>query len=332
MVYLDSVFALNAAVDYALCLLTARLAGAPLRRGRYLLAACLGGVYGAAVFLPETVWLSSLPVQIAAGGLMTLIAYGKEDNWLRLTLLFWLISCGLAGAVLGLSLVLRRKGGGILALSGAALCLALWLAFRSAVENGAQGKLLSVRVCVGGKVVSGVALRDTGNRLRDPISGQPVLILAPGKAGQLLPAVITEIGFQDPTKALEQLQSDAPELRPRLLPYRSMGKPFGLLLTIRADWVEVQGIREEGIPVALAPSRLGEGYDALWGGTDQQGGKHEGLGNTLVAAAEKKLGSRAGGPLHRRQRCPSTAADPGAGGVLIGAHRADGGAAGADRA
>lgn len=39
VVYVDSVFVLNAAMDYLLLLLTARLAGVPLRRRRYLLAA-----------------------------------------------------------------------------------------------------------------------------------------------------------------------------------------------------------------------------------------------------------------------------------------------------
>ena len=50
VVYLDSVFTLNTLMDYLLCLATARLAGIPLRRGRYLLAALAGGAYAAAVF------------------------------------------------------------------------------------------------------------------------------------------------------------------------------------------------------------------------------------------------------------------------------------------
>ena len=45
VVYVDSVFVLNALMDYLLVLCAARLAGIPLRRRRYLLAGLLGGAY-----------------------------------------------------------------------------------------------------------------------------------------------------------------------------------------------------------------------------------------------------------------------------------------------
>ena len=48
MVYVDSVFVLNALMDYLLVLCAARLAGIPLRRRRYLLAGLLGGAYAVA--------------------------------------------------------------------------------------------------------------------------------------------------------------------------------------------------------------------------------------------------------------------------------------------
>ena len=53
VVYVDSVFILNGVMDYLLLLVTARLAGIPLRRRRYLLAALAGAAYAVAVFLPE---------------------------------------------------------------------------------------------------------------------------------------------------------------------------------------------------------------------------------------------------------------------------------------
>ena len=52
VVYVDSVFVLNGLMDYLLLLVTARLAGIPLRRRRYLLAALAGAAYAVAVFLP----------------------------------------------------------------------------------------------------------------------------------------------------------------------------------------------------------------------------------------------------------------------------------------
>ena len=93
MVYVDSVFILNGVMDYLLLLVTARLAGIPLRRRRYLLAALAGAAYAVAVFLPGMGFLSAPPVKAAAGVLMALIAYGGETRLARLTLLFFALSC-----------------------------------------------------------------------------------------------------------------------------------------------------------------------------------------------------------------------------------------------
>ena len=73
VVYVDSVFLLNGAMDYLLLLCTARLAGLRLQRGRYALAAVLGGAYAVAVFLPGLAFLSAMPVKFAAGVLLALI-------------------------------------------------------------------------------------------------------------------------------------------------------------------------------------------------------------------------------------------------------------------
>ena len=82
VVYVDSVFVLNTLMDYLLVLSTARLAGIPLRRGRYLLAGLLGGAYAVAVFLPGLEFLAETPVKLVVGVLLALIAYGGEERLL----------------------------------------------------------------------------------------------------------------------------------------------------------------------------------------------------------------------------------------------------------
>ena len=96
VIYIDSVFALNALMDYLLLLSAARLAGLPLRRRRYVLGALAGGAYAAAVFLPGLSFLAASPVKLAAGVLLGLIAYGGEEKLLRLLLLFFAVSCAMA--------------------------------------------------------------------------------------------------------------------------------------------------------------------------------------------------------------------------------------------
>ena len=73
VVYLDSVFLFNALLDYLLFLSTARLAGIPLRRRRYLLSGVLGRLYAAAVFLPGGGFLTETLVKAGVGLLLALM-------------------------------------------------------------------------------------------------------------------------------------------------------------------------------------------------------------------------------------------------------------------
>ena len=97
VIYADSLFALSLLTDYLLCLATARFCRLTLRRGRYLLAALLGAVYAVAVFLPGLGWLASVPVQLAAAGLMGLAAFGGEARLGRCMAAFLALSATFGG-------------------------------------------------------------------------------------------------------------------------------------------------------------------------------------------------------------------------------------------
>ena len=104
VVYLDRVVLLNLAVDYLLLLATARLAGLPLRRGRLGLAAALGALYAAAVFLPGCRELAHPLCRLAAGTAMCRLVWRRERRPWRLTALFFLLSGALAGRLLAMGL------------------------------------------------------------------------------------------------------------------------------------------------------------------------------------------------------------------------------------
>ena len=70
MIYADSLFALNMAIDYFLLLCSAKISGAELRRWRFAAAAALGGAYAVACVLPGMGFLSSGAVKLAAAALM----------------------------------------------------------------------------------------------------------------------------------------------------------------------------------------------------------------------------------------------------------------------
>ena len=343
VVYIDSVFVLNTLMDYLLCLVTARLAGIPLRRRRYLLAALAGGGYAVAVFLPGCGFLAAAPVKLAVGVCVTLIAYGGEEHLARLTLLLFALSCDLAGCVMALGVLAGSAvpmvngifytdvDTKVLLIAAGSADLVLTVVFRAAARHNIEGEVLTVRICMEGKTIKLAALRDNGNSLREPMGGRPVLVLAYGALDTVLPRPVRQILTRDrlgrPTELLEPLMAAMPGLRPRLLPYHAVGTDSGFLLVIRTDWVEVGGICYQGAPVALAPSALGSGYAALWGGEVRKGGRY---GRQHFAMAAEKAGTDTTHSLYRRQRYTSTASEQGAGSGTSQAHGGGERPAGAD--
>lgn len=277
VVYLDRVVLLNTVVDYLLLLSAAWLSGRPLHRKRLLFWSLLGGLYAAAVFLPGMTAASHPLARAAVGMVMALGAF--RWRW-RPAGLFLLLSAGLAGIVLALGLA----SGSPLALarrvyyadiSWQALILVsvvfyalLRLLMGQAARHGG-GELLLVTISVGGRTQTVTALHDTGNTLRDPVSGCPALVLERRMAEPLWSPEVARVLAEPspPEEKMAQLHRINCPVRFTLLPFRAVGTSAGLLLAARSDYIEIGGKRYPRTPVALSEQPLsdGGGYHALWG-------------------------------------------------------------------
>ena len=106
-----------------------------------------------------------------------------------------------------------------------------------------------------------MALLDTGNTLRDPVSGAAVLVAGMDVAQQMdIPRAFVE----DPIAGVcAGCLSGA-----RLIPSRAVGCRSGMLLAIRCEQVKLNGRTVSSI-VAFTPERLGSKstYQVLAGGT-----------------------------------------------------------------
>lgn len=281
VIYVDTLFLLNAMVDYLLLLASARLAGEPLARLRFLLGAVLGGLYAVAIFLPGLSFLARPLCRLAAAVLMVLAAFWKSRRLLRQVVIFFALSCAFGGGVLAIGLLGGRGlalSNGVLysgmdlkivLLSAAGCYGALTLIFqRTGRHTASSGELRPVRLTLGERQVSLTALVDTGNTLTDPATGRPVLVAEADCVEELLPPGIrpSPADLRDPAGALERLE-DPWRRRFRLLPYRSVGVDRGLLLAVRVDQVQV-GEEDRGpMLAALSPTPVsdGGGYRALLG-------------------------------------------------------------------
>lgn len=240
------VAALNFCINALLLAGTGNLAGKGLRPWRLLLASALGAAYAGACLRPALRPLAGLPWRLAVLGAMALVAYGPDG---KTGGVFVLLTMALGYAV-------NAAGrGGVWQLP---VCLAgVQLLGRFAL--GAQ-RIIPVEISGNGTTVHLRALWDTGNQLRDPVTGESVLVIGSSPARQL--TGLTEAQLARPLETLEN--SPLPGLR--LVPYQAVGAKNGLLLAKRFPKVRLGG-RSCAALVAFAPQSFGTEYQALAGGS-----------------------------------------------------------------
>jgi len=250
--YAMTVMLLRFAVDFLLLLGVCRMSGYPPDWGRVLVGAALGGLYSGICLLPGLVFLANSLWMAAALCIICLAVFGFEKGGLRRSVLFILLQLALNGIGMGLD-----KGG-------------LWSAAASAIgvfllcAVGFRGQpvdagFVPVELSCGGNCVQLLALRDTGNALRDPITGRPVLVVSADVAQRLVG--LTREQLKRPVEALSS--GKIPGLR--LIPYRTVGLDCGMMLALPLRDVRIGKWKGNSL-VAFAPEGLDGEYQALTGG------------------------------------------------------------------
>ena len=251
-IYLDLVMGLNFFVDFFLLLGADQLAGQGGSGARCAAGAALGAVYGGLCLIPKLRFLGIMPVRMAILVLMGSLAYGMGIAGGKRMLIFLLLTLALGGISAGLG-----AGGGV----SAAVCAAgIWaLCVLGGEKKGSCG-YIPVEINWEGKSIRVVALPDTGNGLKDPVTGESVLVLGPEEAWELLG--LAECSLRNPMQTLVS----RPELKLRLIPYRSVGCG-GMLVGKRFDDVKL-GRKQCSVLAAFAPEQIGsrDGFQALAGG------------------------------------------------------------------
>ena len=239
-------------IDGLLLMGASRLEGAEIDIVRYALAAAFGAVYGGACLLPGYHLLGNLWVRLACLGIMGGVAFGIDWSGLRRSVLFGVLNLATGGLAGGF-------GGGWMRLLMAAVVVCVLCYFTLGKTGGKC--LVPVVLNYRGRQARVTALRDTGNRLCDPVTGESVLVVGASVAQGLLR--LSKGQLQEPVKTL----TEAPVPGLRLIPYRTVGQDGGLLLALRMEHVQI-GKRHKSTLVAFAPEGLGEdcGFQALTGG------------------------------------------------------------------
>lgn len=264
VLYIDSLFWLELTADTLLLWASGKLCAAKRHIGRLGLAGAFGAAYAVlTVFFAPA---ASLCGKIAALLGMLLIAYGGEQRLWRLLLSFLCMCAVFSGVTLAVTLAAGKSSARALLFSLGISMGVCALPFRFAGRKGGTAELT---LRGDGGTVTFPALRDTGNELREPISGCPVILASEETLMPLFP--------QETRRRLDETAGlSAPERLTRLgkgfrlLPMETAAGA-GLTLAFRVPSVAVDGRDCGGGWAAFSPYpiRTKEGCRALicgdWG-------------------------------------------------------------------
>ena len=257
VIYAEYLFLENAVTGGLILLLTGKISGLQCRKHFLVLGSILCGFYSFVLFLdslhPMLVLLSKLG--FSAVTVFLVFRPGNPRNFARITLVFYLISFAMGGITIGLMYFVGVWGvtqnssiylGGLGYLYILLGCMVTYLIF-SQFSNFIKGRLMKertyadVRITMEGREVTVKGMVDTGNFLKDPLTGKPVMIISAAAARLILPNEIVEEAVKNDQKKIlsENLMNSRYANRIRPILYQSIGKEKGYMVGIRPDSVSI---------------------------------------------------------------------------------------------
>lgn len=264
-VYLDVVFIENIIMNYIILYGTAVIAKVIPKHVRLILASGVGALYAIVAYLSILKIYSCIVLKVFLSVIIVYIAFNSQNIKImfKQLLLFYLTSFVFGGAAFFLIYIVKpqdiimRNGVYVgtyplkIAFLGAFLgFIVIILSFKIIKTKLSKKSLLcNAIISINKKQIETVAMIDTGNLLKDPISNTPVIVVEHTLLYNILPKQILNNLESILGGELEKIPEDVKEKyisKLKVIPFSSLGKQNGLLLGIKADEIKIE-IEDETI-------------------------------------------------------------------------------------
>ena len=258
-VYLDIVFFENVLMNYIIIFATGVVIRDECRKWRIFAASVLGAAYTVVMYLNVIPIYSNFVMKIVLSVVIVYVAF-KVKSFKKLVknlIIFYLVSFVFGGCVFALMYFLQPQMAQIrngvfvgaypikIALIGGLVAfVVLQISFRIVkTKFSKKDMIFDVQVVINEKIVKVKALLDTGNLLKDPITGFPVIVVEHKSLRGVIPEKILNnldnILGGDIDELTKDEQFSKTISRFRMIPFSSLGKQNGLLFGIKADCVNI---------------------------------------------------------------------------------------------
>lgn len=255
-IYIDIVLIENLCMNYIILFATGFIMKMKLHHIRMILSAFIGGVYAILSYMQIFPLNSNMLVKIGLSICMVYIAFFPKGikALLKQLLMFYLISFVFGGCAFALLYFIKPENifmkNGIyigtypvkIALLGGIVGFAVtYIAFKVVKTRMSKKAIIyDIEIKIDGKKVEMKAMLDTGNMLKDPITGVPVIVVEKEQLYGVLPQNILDnidkIIGGDWNGNEDNVSYRA---RFRIIPFCSIGKQNGMLLGFKVDEVKI---------------------------------------------------------------------------------------------
>lgn len=256
-IYLDVIFIENLCMNYIILFATGYITKIKMKQMRLIIASCLGSAYAILMYIQNNIFFSNIFLKILLSIVIILIAFypKKSKQFLKQIVIFYLISFVFGGCAIFLLYFIKPQNvlikNGVfvgkyplkVAFLGGIVGFTLTkISFKLVREKMNKKDMYAKIIIFNNKNnVQVKAIIDTGNMLKDPISGIPVIVVCKDKLYELFPqAILDNIENIINGKIVEELAEKQEIISKfRIIPFSSLGKQNGLLLGVKIDKVEI---------------------------------------------------------------------------------------------
>ncbi len=251
--YIDIIFLENIVMNCIILLATSIILKSRIRILRNLISSTIGSIYAIMIYISHIEIYSNFFLKLILSFIIIYIAFKPATlkSFLKHLVIFYLTSFTFGGVAFALLYFVNPKNillqDGVLIgtypikmilMGGIVGFIIIIISFKSI-----KGKLTkkdmycNLKIKSEGKETNIIAIIDTGNFLKDPITKIPVVVIEKEKLHTIFPSTILE-NIADIINGADIDLGDYSS-KIRVIPFKSLGKENGLLLGIKIDEIEV---------------------------------------------------------------------------------------------
>lgn len=249
-IYLDIVFLENVFINYTILIATTMLLKQKFKFGKALISSTVGGIASIILFLIKSSLLIEISLKILISVIMILIVYGKK-KFLRNILFFYLTSLvfgGVATIIIfsikpeTLNISEKFSNGNILIkniIKASIISTVVIFIVSKLIKNSELKKrnIYDLEIFYKGKMLKIKAFLDSGNLLKEPITGKSVIIVEKDSLKGIVERdVIDNLKNILSGKWLKDVNTKFSFF---IIPFVSLGNDNGILIGFKPEYIKI---------------------------------------------------------------------------------------------